>query len=358
MDIQQRKDAFSRLGYFLQNTGNKDSVTFNNKAEEDAYVKLQELTSGLVHYNGWFDKEHVIHALTALGKSLTSEKLDKWLEKYDTNRLHPGEPNTIGVVMAGNVPAVGFHDFLTVLVSGNRLLAKLSSDDNKLMPAISDLLVAIEPAFAGRIEFTDGILKGFSAIIATGSNNTARYFEYYFGKYPNIIRKNRNGVAVLTGEETEQELNLLADDIFLYYGLGCRNVAKLFIPQNYDFDPLLKVLSLKTKVAENHKYFNNYEYNKAVFLVNKRDHKDTGNLLLVEDEAFASPVSVVHYEYYENLQFLKNKLAVNSEKIQCVVTGGQFVENAVPFGKSQQPELWDYADGVDTMDFLTGELAG
>jgi len=291
-------------------------------------------------------------ALFALGESLEDKKVRQWISHYDKAKLENRHSQTVGVVMAGNVPAVGFHDFLSVLISGHRIQARLSSDDKKLMPAMAALLCEIEPGFTERISFTEEILKGFDAIIATGSNNTSRYFEYYFGKYPHIIRKNRNGVAVLTGEETETQLRALADDIFLYYGLGCRNVAKLYVPRHYDFQLLLKVLGEQQHMVQNHKYFNNYEYNKAVFLVNKRSHFDTGNLLLVEEEKMVSPVAVLHYEHYTSPTALRHHLMVNNEQIQCVVAEADFLTNTVPFGKSQSPELWDYADGVDTLDFL------
>jgi hypothetical protein len=254
--------------------------------------------------------------------------------------------------MAGNVPLVGFHDLLCVLISGNKLLAKLSSDDNKMLPAIVDLLVQINPGFKDLVKVTDGKMEKFDAVIATGSNNTSRYFDYYFGKYPNIIRKNRNGVAVLTGTESQVELEGLADDIFLYYGLGCRNVSKLYLPKDYDLIKLMQVLEFRKSISENHKYFNNYEYNKAIYLVNGTNHFDAGNLILTENESIASPVSVVFYEFYEDLEKLKNSLSLISDKIQCIVSKETFGKNTVQFGKSQEPALWDYADGVDTMEFL------
>ncbi|MCF6341930.1 MAG: hypothetical protein L3J31_03905, partial [Bacteroidales bacterium] len=201
-------------------------------------------------------------------------------------------------------------------------------------------------------QFTSSPIKDFEAVIATGSNNSSRYFQYYFGKYPHIIRKNRNGVAVLTGDETISDLESLADDVFLYYGLGCRNVSKLFVPANYDFATLLGVLGERKTVVENHKYFNNYEYNKAIFLVNSRKHLDTGTVLLVEEMQIASPVSVLNFEYYVNKQSLRNRLMTAAEQIQCIVSGP--TPTAIPFGHSQQPGLWDYADGVDTMEFLSG----
>jgi len=347
VNLQQRINAFTILGDFLrrfegQNTADDtDSKQFN---------KLVETAESAYLHNGWFIAENVRNMLSAIGESLSKRSLEKWTSKYKfTNKR---KPKTIAVVMAGNVPAVGFHDFLSILISGNRILAKLSGDDNKLIPAIAELLISIEPEFKPLIEFTDGRLHNFDAVIATGSGNTSRYFDYYFGKYQNIIRRNRNGVAVLTGKETEEDFEKLADDVFMYFGLGCRNISKLFVPLNYDFTPMLDVLSQRKKVADHHKYFNNYEYNKAIYLVNSRPHLDAGNLLLVEDNSFASPVSVLHYEYFENIDVLNRKLLLETNSIQCIVSSDKEVANSLPLGTSQSPQLWDYADGVDTVEFL------
>lgn len=353
MKPEKRIRAFARLGSALRAIFGDEGAAFST-AEKAKTEMLRKEANEAYQYNGWFTKDFVYHALLALGESLREEKLRKWMAAYTLDAEASFQPKTVGVVMAGNVPAVGFHDFLSVLMSGHRILARLSSDDNKLLPAMAEVLLAIDPDFGDYIRFTEGQMKNFDAIIATGSNNTSRYFEYYFGKYPHVIRKNRNGVAVLTGKEPEEHLKALASDIFLYYGLGCRNVAKLFVPKDYDFQPLLKSLESWQQVNENHKYFNNYEYNKAVFLVNGRRHYDTGNSLVVEDEKFASAVSVLHYEYYSDQVALRNHLLVNSGNIQCVVSDADFLSGVVPFGKSQSPELWDYADGVDTMAFLLG----
>ncbi len=269
MEPEKRIAAFVRLGGALRCTFGEERASFTS-AETTKIELLRKEADETAFYNAWFTKDFVYRALLALGESLRENKLRKWLSAYDfaTKPIH--QPGTVGVVMAGNIPAVGFHDFLSVLMSGHRILARLSSDDNKLLPAVAEVLLAIEPGFSKYISFTEGQMKDFDAIVATGSNNTSRYFEYYFGKYSNIIRKNRNGVAVLTGNEPEEQLEALAADIFLYYGLGCRNVAKLLVPQDYDFQPLLKILESWQQVNENHKYFNNYEYNKAIFLVNGR----------------------------------------------------------------------------------------
>ena len=351
--LNDRIVAFTTLGELLKSLNNQDFINrIANESLKQKMLKLLRLIDTAQQYNGWFSPEFVKNALVSLGESLEKEKLERWIERYKEGFEHFKSSITVAVVMAGNVPAVGFHDFLSVLISGHRILAKLSSDDDKLMPAIADILVEIEPGFKDKIEFTGDQLKNFDAVIATGSNNTSRYFDYYFGKYPNIIRKNRNGVAVLTGSESKEELEALADDLFLYYGLGCRNVARLFVPSNYDFNPMLDVFANRKEIAENNKYFNNYEYNKAIYLINSVHHFDTGNLLITENSSYASPVSVLYYSFYQDENSLKNELMLNSNLIQCTVSKAGFLSNTIPFGKSQSPELWDYADGVDTLEFL------
>jgi len=350
MDLEQRLQAFANLGTALRQAfGNEENGVFSDEVKANIEALKAEAASAK-DYNGWFVEGMVRHALLALGESLQEEKLKKWVSAYPLDGVRT--PKTVGVVMAGNVPAVGFHDFLSVLMSGHKILARLSSDDSKLLPAMANLLLSLEPEFESYISFTDKYLKGFDAVIATGSNNTSRYFEYYFGKYPNIIRKNRNGVAVLDGTEIETELEGLADDVFLYFGLGCRNVSKIYVPKGYDFNPLLSIMGKRSEIARHHNYFNNYEYNKAIYLVNKRPHLDTGNLLLVEDGQIASPVGVLYYEFYDSSEILRNSLMVRNEEIQCVLSQVGFLPKAIPLGKSQKPEVWDYADGVDTMEFL------
>ena len=253
--------------------------------------------------------------------------------------------------MAGNIPLVGFHDFISVLISGNKVLGKLSSNDKILLPFLTQKLIEIEPEFKEYIQFSDKKLENFDAVIATGSNNTSLYFEHYFGKYPNIIRKNRNSVAVLSGEESPTQLEALSKDIFTYFGLGCRNVSKLYLPKEYDFKPFFNAMYSQKDIIHNDKYMNNYDYNKAVYLMGGVNLLDNEFMLLKEDTGFSSPISVVFYEYYNSLQEVEKYLAKNTEKIQCVVSTSN-IENAIPFGKTQSPELWDYADSIDTLEFL------
>lgn len=351
--IEQRVSAFARLGSLLIDLGKENNSCKREGSEtQKSYWQLNDLIRNLAQYNTWFDEVNVRRMMFALGESLKEDNLKRWMDMYQPFIINGVRPKTIAVIMAGNIPAVGFHDFLSVLITGHKVMAKLSSDDDKLIPEIANLLFSIEPGFKEYIEFTKGTLNSFDAVIATGSNNTSRYFDYYFSKYPHIIRKNRNGIAAIMGDESEVELEFLSYDILDYYGLGCRNVSKLFVPENYDFTKLLAAIAKRTDVSENNKYFNNYEYNKAIFLVNGKEHYDTGNILMKEDAGIASPISVLNYEYYSNLGVLKDVLAMDNDKIQCIVTKTNELSNSVPFGKSQYPELWDYADGVDTIDFL------
>ncbi|HVS90767.1 MAG TPA: acyl-CoA reductase [Mucilaginibacter sp.] len=313
-----------------------------------------ELTNSIqneCHYNAWFTPENVANAVKAIGQMLNAEDISKWLDQYD---FKSASPKRIGLILAGNIPLVGFHDVLCVLVSGNYALIKASSQDARLIKQVLDLLCAIEPAFREQFSFVDK-LQDFDAVIATGSNNTSRYFEYYFGKVPHIIRKNRNSVAVLTGDETNEQLYDLGRDIFDYFGLGCRNVSKLFVPVGYDFTRFFEAIEPYHDIIHHHKYHNNYDYNKSIYLVNRDPHLDNGFLLLKEDKGMSSPLAVLFYEYYDDINTLQEILAGQKDNIQCIVTMLTLPpgNNSVAPGQSQYPRLWDYADGVDTMDFLT-----
>ena len=260
-------------------------------------------------------------------------------------------PKTIGLILAGNIPLVGFHDFLSVLISGHKVLVKTSSNDQHLIKFLAKYIIAVTPEIENFITFTDGKLENFDAVIATGSNNTARYFEFYFKDKPSIIRKNRNSVAVLNGKETQQELEDLGEDIFRYFGLGCRNVSKIFLPKDYNFETFFEAMYKHKDVIYYEKYSNNYDYNKAVFLMSNFKLLDNEFLTLKEDTSFASPISSLFYEYYDDLEDLKQRLEVHKEQIQCVVSAN-LIPKSIAFGQTQKPQLWDYADNVDTIDFL------
>jgi hypothetical protein len=280
---------------------------------------------------------------------LQEHDLRQWLSSYSFDDSRPSK--TVGLVLAGNIPLVGFHDILTVLVTGNIALIKLSSKDSVLTEFVLQQLVDIEPRFRDRFSFTE-TLKNFDAVIATGSDNTSRYFEYYFSRYPSIIRKNRTSCAILTGQETPEELDQLSADVFTYFGLGCRNVSKLWVPEGYNFPSLLDRWRKHEEIIQHHKYANNYDYQKAIALVNKTPFLDNGVVLLMESEKIVSPISVLYYEYYRTEHDLKERLSLVSDKIQCIV--GKTPPATVPFGQAQFPGPGDYADRVDTVEFLLG----
>jgi len=314
----------------------------------DDFNKIIESAS---NHNAWFKTEEVNRALSSLKEMLSLHALEQWFEQIKVTSA----PKTIGLILAGNIPMVGFHDVLCVLATGNTAMIKLSSSDNQLLPALLKQLIAFEPLLADRIVFAER-LKDFDAIIATGSNNTSRYFEYYFGKVPNIIRKNRNSIAVLDGLETEEEIAVLGHDIFDYYGMGCRSVSKIYLPEGYEIKNFFEPIEPFQDISNHFKYNNNYDYNKSIYLVNSVPHLDNGFLLLTENEALSSPLAVLYYEHYKNLEELNLKLEEMQDSIQCVVTHAAMKLNVgvVTFGQSQHPQLWDYADNVNTIDFLNG----
>ncbi len=332
----QLVNAFSTLGEYLLNP-------------DDQLLSIIESEH---HHNAWFTPENVKRAVIAVGKSLNAADLTAWLSKYQIDANTVGKK--VGLILAGNIPLVGFHDVLCVLTTGNYALIKVSAQDARLIKNILNKLVQIEPAFGDQYSFVEK-LENFDAVIATGSNNTSRYFEYYFSKVPHIIRKNRNSVAVLTGNETETQLAELGHDIFDYYGLGCRNVSKLLVPKDYNFNFFFESIQSFHPIINHNKYNNNYDYNKSIYLVNMANHLDNGFLLLKEDENWVSPLAVLFYEYYEDISSAEQKINKLSDKIQCVISTLplQIANQVVDFGESQQPALWDYADGIDTMDFLS-----
>lgn len=344
MELEKRIRAIENLGAFLRQF----------KTDEGLHTKskLYHLIYDSHLYNPWFTPEFVKTAIVNFGESLEIKSLNRWTQMYPAMQYEKSLSKRVGVVMAGNIPLAGIHDFLSVLLSGNKIQAKLSSDDDKLLPAITDQLFEIEPAFADDVLFTRGKLKNIDAIIATGSNNTSRYFEYYFRNVSHIIRRNRNAVAVLTGDETDEELHLLAEDIFMFFGLGCRSIAKLFVPKGYSFDRLFRQIESFRWVKDHNKYHNNYEYYRSIYLINKDQHLDNGFLLLKEDTGFSSPPSVVYFEEYKHQEWLKTRIQDASEQIQCVVGNPVEIPGLTPIGRAQKPDLWDYADGVDTLDFL------
>lgn len=350
MTFEQRKSHLNQLGIFLNQFRRKGLQKHENLAHNDElFERMNEQIEMAIHHNGWFTKENVLFSLEEWANALTPENLDKWLQPYNFENV---DPKTVAIIMAGNIPLVGFHDFISVLISGHNLVVKQSSNDQLLLPILADYLIALDSEYREKITFTTGRLEHFDAVIATGSNNTSRYFEYYFANKPSIIRKNRNSVAVLTGKESAEQLKALGEDIFRYFGLGCRNVSKLYVPENYDFDSFFKAMYSWNDLMNHAKYANNYDYNKAVYLMSEFKMLDNGFLAIKEDESFGSPIATLFWESYSDLDSLKARLQQNAENLQCVVADG-LLENEVEFGDTQHPKLWDYADNVDILSFLT-----
>ncbi|MCW2120087.1 acyl-CoA reductase [Flavobacterium sp. 7A] len=349
MTLENKKNAFIELGKFLSQFSEAENTpkegVLGNAVFFDSFADLILLTQS---HNGWYTPEHVHFALRSWAEALTKENLDTWLDTYDFSTINS---KRVALILAGNIPLVGFHDFLSVIISGHEAVIKLSSNDQHLLPFLSKYLIHVQPDLASKITFTEGRLTNFDTVIATGSNNTARYFEYYFKDKPSIIRKSRNSIAVLDGNESKEQLVALGEDIFRYFGLGCRNVSKLFVPKGYVFDPFFEAMFEYQDVIHYEKYANNYDYNKAVFLMSNFKLLDNGFLTIKEDVSHASPISSLFYEFYEDLADLQKKLEIEEENIQCIVSNN-LIANSIDFGQTQHPKLWDYADNIDTISFL------
>lgn len=338
LTLEKRTKAFAALGSIMREGAAGTSTGLAGR--------FSELAGTLHLSNPWFTPGNVRRALSAVGNALTEENLTKWLSAYP-GITEEREPLTVGVVMAGNIPMVGFHDLLCILITGNRMQARLSSKDEMLMRAVAAALAEIEPGFGPVTVMTTGMLKGFHRVIATGSNNTSRYFEYYFRNVPSIIRSNRNSIAILDGTESDAELELLGDDIFSYFGLGCRNVSKLWLPEGYDPASLLPRWKRFEQLRSHYKYDVNYDHHRAVMMVNRERFTDGGFVLLRESPSLTPPMAVVHYEYYAAGTDPAKGPEMTAGMLQCIAGHGH-----LPFGTTQQPELWDYADNTDTISFL------
>lgn len=340
MKMKDRIIAFSELGNILQQYLNDRPTAYTNlldRAIEKSYKA-----------NTWFTIEFIRESIRGISLFLNAEVLTSWVSKYP---LISKEKKVV-CIMAGNMPMVGFHDMLCVLIVGHRFVGKLSNKDAHLLPTIVDILMQIDNRFAEKIRFVDDLQNtDYDLVIATGSNNTARYFEQYFKHLPHIIRKGMSSVAILTGEETEKELQGLADDIFLYFGLGCRNVSKLYLPKGFDITTIFRHFEKYHYLKNHHKWANNYDYNRAIMLVNLVPFYETGFALFTENTALSSPISVIHYEYYEQLESVRAFCDLHSNQLQCVVS--KSLGNTTTMGKAQFPQIDDYADRIDTLKFLT-----
>ena len=303
-------------------------------------------------YNPWFTEDNVRFCLQNWHSQLDRKSLTVFCSKYQIDEKLSNF--RVAIVMAGNIPMVGFHDFACAFLCGVKIVAKLSSKDNVLMKWAIDQIKAKSPELSDRITYTEERLPEFDAVIATGSNNTNRYFEYYFGKYDKILRHNRNSVAILDGTETAEQLEALADDVFMYFGLGCRSVSKFYLPEGYDFNKMGEAFQKYADIINHNKYNNNYSYQYAVMGMNKIEHVNFGHLLLTEKKDLNSPIGVVHFEYYSDINKLAEELALQSDNIQCVVSKNKIFENCINFGETQMPNIYNFADNIDTIKFITG----
>lgn len=340
MNINRRIQLISDIGEFLKNylDENYDNNNDNKLVEfKDVIIKAQSK-------NPWFTDANIKVNLTYWSKKLTKHNLNKWLSKYNLNNT---SRKNIAIIMAGNIPLVGFHDFICVFLSGHNSIIKLSNSDNCIIPFLTDLMKLPSE----RIVYSDSFLKDYDGVIATGSDNTSRYFDYYFKNKRSIIRKNRNSIAILNGEESDDDLKSLSQDIFTYFGLGCRNVSKLYVPKNYNFDLFFNSIFCYKELINNHKYANNYDYNKAIYLMSEYKFLDNGFFIVKEGNEMHSPISTINFEYYDNVSILKEKINLEDDNIQCIVSNIEF-KDKVNFGETQNPSLNQYADNIDVMRFL------
>ena len=331
MNLEERIKVFVKLGICIG---------------ESFLAKNSDKINQSISENPWFTKKNIENALFALKDMLELDMLQSWIKPYSIKEQV--NPKRVLIIMAGNIPLVGFHDLLSVIISGHKPIVKLSSNDRILMSLLIEVLITISPSLKNDIQFIDKVKnKKFDAVISTGTDNSAHYFKYYFRDAKKIIRKNRRSIAILDGSETSLELKGLASDVFAYFGLGCRNVSKIYLPNGYDLNLLFEAFFEYNKIVDHRKYGNNYDYNKAVFLMGNNRLIENGFILLKEDKSLQSPVAMLYYEFYNDKQLVDHFISKNKESIQCVVS-----KDDISFGMTQNPRLWDYADGIDTIDFL------
>jgi hypothetical protein len=342
MNLNSRIDAFVKLGKRML-----------EESKQDSGFKFESIVQDASIHNPWFTSENVYFAIDSIvNQWLNRDELVSFVAKYPKAYFSPKESKKIVVIMAGNIPFAGFHDLLCVLLAGHRFYGKISSKDGHLIEAVINLLIEVNPEFSDLIELSEATLHGFDAVIATGSDNSSRYFDYYFKNYPSIIRKHRNSIAVITGNETQEELTSLSDDIFLYFGIGCRSISKLMVPKDYDFSPMLKAFKTWQNLDTHNKYMNNYEFQKTMNQMNLIDHIDTDFFLLKMNDSISSTVGVIHYQEYEQIETVMQYITTHCDEIQCIVGDSKIIPTAIKFGSSQNPKLDEFADGKDTIEFL------
>ena len=344
MNLNDRIELVSELGQFFK----KYLDTNYDNTNDDKLIAFEKTIQQGKLKNPWFTDQNMKVNLSYWAEKLNKYDLTQWMNNYDTMNV---SSKSVAIIMAGNIPLVGFHDFLSVFLCGHNSIIKLSSNDKHILPFLTNLMISINNELSKKIIYIEGKLQGYDAVIATGSNNTSRYFEYYFKNKKSIIRKNRNSIAVLDGSENEDDLSLLGDDIFTYFGLGCRSISKLYVPENYCFDLFFNSIFKWNDLINSHKYANNYDYNKAIYLMSEYKFLDNGFFIIKEGVDLHSPISTINYEIYDDVSILKDSITKQEKEIQCIVSKLK-IANKVDFGETQNPSLSQYADNIDVMNFL------
>ena len=344
MNLNDRIELVSELGQFFKKYLD---TNYDNTNDDNLIIFEKIIQQGKLN-NPWFTDQNMKVNLSYWAEKLNKYDLTQWMNNYHTMNI---SSKNVAIIMAGNIPLVGFHDFLSVFLSGHNSIIKLSSNDKHILPFLTNLMISINNELSKKIIYIEGKLQGYDAVIATGSNNTSRYFEYYFKNKKSIIRKNRNSIAVLDGSENEDDLSLLGDDIFTYFGLGCRSISKLYVPENYCFDLFFNSIFKWNDLINSHKYANNYDYNKAIYLMSEYKFFDNGFFMVKEGSELYSPISTINYEFYNDISTLKQKIKADDKDIQCIVSNTE-IENKINFGETQKPSLSQYADNIDVVEFL------
>lgn len=344
MNLNDRIELVSELGQFFK----KYLDTNYDNTNDDKLIAFEKTIQQGKLNNPWFTDQNMKVNLSYWAEKLNKYDLTQWMNNYDTMNV---SSKSVAIIMAGNIPLVGFHDFLSVFLCGHNSIIKLSSNDKHILPFLTNLMISINNELSKKIIYIEGKLQGYDAVIATGSNNTSRYFEYYFKNKKSIIRKNRNSIAVLDGSENEDDLSLLGDDIFTYFGLGCRSISKLYVPENYCFDLFFNSIFKWNDLINSHKYANNYDYNKAIYLMSEYKFFDNGFFMVKKGSELYSPISTINYEFYNDISTLKQKIKADDKDIQCIVSNTE-IENKINFGETQKPSLSQYADNIDVVEFL------
>ena len=285
-------------------------------------------------------------------KFLNINCLHNWLTPY--KELLFERESTVGIVMAGNLPLVGFHDFLVTMASGSRAQIKLSGKD-RLLPALFEMLCEINPYWRARVAFTEHLPENIDLLIATGGEEASKFFKSEYDEIPKIVRSSRSSIAILKGDETIDELRRLSDDIFLYYGMGCRSVSTLLVPFGYTFELLIEAFKNKENAITSEDYLSAYRYQKALAAMNKSGYSDGGFYILREHSSFPPPMGVLNVLTYRNVDQINEFIDSNKLHLQCVVNR-KFNNSNIEFGEAQYPSLDEYADGVNSLEFLLNNI--